>query len=271
MSDEIVVEKQVEINPLMERIKMPGETVRLPSGGLFYKNGELASSIQNGEVHVYPMSTYDEIVFKSPEKLINGSAVEEVFRRCIPDIQKPLELFAKDVDYLTTALKRVTFGPYVDVKFNHRCSESSVEHEYRADVNLFMQNTKIIDPTKLIENYVVNLPNGQVVEIIPIRFKSVIMMMQSASAKNMDITEQDLTDRLLRSLAEVIDAVDGIKSKNQIFQWLSSLNAGWRVTIEQAVEKSGDWGPDFTFTTPCVECGVPVQIEIPLNPVTFFT
>lgn len=265
------IQEVQRINPLLQRIKMPGETVRLPSGGIFYKSGELSSKVKNGEVHVYPMSTYDEIVFKSPEKLINGTAIEEVFKRCIPDVEKPLELFAKDIDYLTTALKRVTFGPFVDVKYNHACSETATEHEYKCDVNVFMKNTKVIDPTKLTENYTTKLPNGQLVEIIPIRFKSVIAMMETANIQQK--IEDDatfLTNRRLESLAQVIDSVDKITDKDFIKEWLGKISAGWMNQISTAIEKSGDWGPDFIYKTKCQDCGQEISLEIPLNPVTFF-
>lgn len=259
-------------NPLLLRIKMPGETVRLPSGGLFYKNGELSAKVKNGEVHVYPMSAYDEIVFKSPEKLINGTAVEEVFKRCIPEVEKPLELFAKDVDYLATALKRVTFGPYVEVKFNHHCSEAATEHEYKCDVNVFMKNTKVIDPTTLTENYRVKLPNGQTVEIIPIRFKSVILMMESVNLQQQKVEDDStyLTNRMLESIAQVIESVDKITDKAFIIEWLRGISAGWIQQISTAIEKSGDWGPDFKYKTPCLDCKQEIVLDIPLNPVTFF-
>jgi hypothetical protein len=267
------VQEVAPVNPLLQRIKMPGETVRLPSGGLFYKNGELSSKVTNGEVHIYPMSTYDEIVFKSPEKLINGTAIDEVFKRCIPDVEKPLELFAKDVDYLATALKRVTFGPFLDVKYNHRCSETAIEREYKCDVNVFLKNSKIIDPTKLTETYTVKLPNGQSIEIIPIRFKSVIGMMESAKLQqNSDVDDTVyLTNRVLDSLSQVIESVDKITDKVFIREWLGKISAGWKTQISIAIEKSGDWGPDFKYKTKCEDCKQDIELDIPLNPVTFFT
>jgi len=45
-----------DINPLIERAYVPGETHTLPSGGLFYKNGELSNDVKNGEITVNPMT-----------------------------------------------------------------------------------------------------------------------------------------------------------------------------------------------------------------------
>jgi len=258
-------------NPLLERLKIPGETVRLPSGGIFYKSEELQPSVKNGEVHVYPLTTFDEIVLKSPDKLINGSAIDEVFRRCIPEVQKPLELFAKDVDYLTMALKRVTFGPFLELQYNHGCSPTSKEYTYTCDVNEFMKNAKAIDPTTIGENYKLTLPNGQVVEILPTRFRSVIAMLEDANAQKQGDDLIILKDRVMNSITNVIESVDAIADKALIREWLEQVGAGWMRQITEGIEKAGNWGPDTTFKTTCKDCNEPIALEVPLNPVTFFT
>lgn len=261
------------VNPLLARIKIPGETVRLPSGALFYTHGELASNVKNGEVHVHPLSTYDEIVLKSPDKLVNGTAIEEVFRRCIPEVEKPLELFAKDVDYLVMALRKATFGPKIELKFNHHCKEEAKDQDYTADISTFMAATRGIDPTKINDNYHLTLPNDQKVVIVPTRFKSVVQILQD-SAVAVDNEVDQLVyykNRMISTFASVVDSVDGITDRDQIWEWLDQLNIGWIKMIQKAVEKSGDWGPDTTFNATCKDCNQPIQIEIPLNPVTFFT
>ena len=56
-------------NPLLARVEMPGSTFQLPSRGLFYNNDELRGDVEMGEVHISPMSAYDEILMKSPDHL----------------------------------------------------------------------------------------------------------------------------------------------------------------------------------------------------------
>ena len=74
------------VNPLLERARLPGQTFTLPSKGLFYKHGEVDDSVlaAKGEVMVYPMVTLDEINIKTPDKLLNGTAITDVFKRCMP-------------------------------------------------------------------------------------------------------------------------------------------------------------------------------------------
>jgi len=106
-----------KVNPLLRVNKMPGETFRLPSRGIFYKNGELDASVANGEVVVKPMTLLDELYLKTPDMLFQGTAVEEVFKRCIPEILKPQQLFMNDVDYLVLCLRKVTFGDNFEIDY----------------------------------------------------------------------------------------------------------------------------------------------------------
>ena len=103
---------------------MHGSTFQLPSRGLFYKKGELRDDVEMGEVHVHPMSAYDEILMKSPDQLYSGESVDKVFRRCIPQILNPSELISKDVDFLLVCLRQVTYGNDMEVTYTHSCEDA---------------------------------------------------------------------------------------------------------------------------------------------------
>ena len=260
----------IKTNPLLENLRLPGETVRLPSGGVFYKNGELASHVKNGEVHVYPMNTYEEILMKSPDKLLNGDAVQEVFTRCIPDIQKPLDLFARDVDYLILVLRRVTYGNTIDVPYTHTCDNNS--YNYTIDISPFIQQAKIIDPTTLSTTYQLTLPNQQVVEIIPVRFGQTIKMLQEGNMQRMiDLSDDDIKNQFYDSLVSVISSVDGCADPVMIREWIEQISAGWSRLIQNALERNSNWGPETVSTVMCKGCQKPVQLDLSLNPITFFS
>ena len=80
------------VNPLLQRVRMPGQRFTLPSGGLFYNNGELDPSCVNGELEVQPMTMVDDLVLKTPDKILNGDGMVEVIQRCVPQVLKPWEL-----------------------------------------------------------------------------------------------------------------------------------------------------------------------------------
>src|SRR5271170_226889 len=130
------MEQTKPANPLLERIRMPGETFRLPSGALFYptESGILDSTVTDGEVHIHPMTALDEIALKTPDLLFSGLAVIQVFGRCIPQIKDAKRLLAKDVDFLLVALRKVSYGPEMELSYTHDC-EKAKSHNYVASVD----------------------------------------------------------------------------------------------------------------------------------------
>jgi hypothetical protein len=97
-------------NVLLQKIRLPGKRFRLPSRGLFYKDGEIKDTVVDGEVEVFSMTTIDEIALRSPEFLYSGEAIDRVFKRCVPEILKPLRLLTKDVDFILACLRIVSYG-----------------------------------------------------------------------------------------------------------------------------------------------------------------
>lgn len=114
-------------NPLLKKIKLPGQRYRMPSRGLFYNDGELDDSVVEGEVEVFSMTSIDEITLRSPEFLFSGEAIEKVFNRCIPEIKKPLKLLTQDIDYLLTCLRIISYGGILPI--DARCPKCEEKQE----------------------------------------------------------------------------------------------------------------------------------------------
>lgn len=256
------------VNPLLERIRMPGETFRIPSGGLFYNNGELASDVKDGEVYVYPMTAIDEIMIKTPDLLYSGKAVQEVFGRCIPQVIKPMELLARDVDFLLICLRKVSFGSEMEILHTHTC-ENAKEHSYVITMDSFIKQSKRIDPTTIASQYTCTLENGQVVEMQPVNYQHFVEMMQ---ANDVDFKDPQVAKTfMLSTILSIIVSVDGIKDKGMIAEWLDRLPVRELHTINDKIEKTVEWGPTFETTITCRDCGKPSKVTAPLNPVAFFT
>ena len=73
-------------NPLRQYFRQPAIYVRLPSAGQFYPPGALTIPA-NGEIPVLPMTAIDEITYRTPDALFNGSAVVSVIQSCVPSIK----------------------------------------------------------------------------------------------------------------------------------------------------------------------------------------
>lgn len=262
-----MVENTPVVNPLLTKLRIPGETFRLPSGGIFYTHGELADDVKNGEVLVYPLTALDEIILKTPDKLLSGEAITEVFTNCIPSIKDPTSLFAKDVDYLLVCIRMLTYGPTFDVSWTHSC-EGAKEHVYSIDLRQFIKNSRSIDPTTAVKNFQVTMENGQTVKIIPPRFKNLLDIYQ---AIDNDSDMLKLRDQLILNLARMIDTVEDTTDTAFINEWLRKIPANWIKKITEVVESNSNWGPTFSVKVNCKDCNHEVEISTPLNPVAFFT
>lgn len=257
-------------NPLLASLKIPGELVRLPSGGTLYDEGVIDPSVTNAEVTVYPMTAYDEICMRNIGEVINGRSISNVFSRCIPQILKPDELFGKDVDTLFMVLRKVTYGSSLTVSYKHDCEEAK-SHKYNISLNNLLNTTKYIDPTLINEDFTVVLENGQVVQLRPLKFKDILSIM--AEARDIDyenFSQFTVQQKLLRSTVHLIRAVDDVKDPELIQEWLETIPVTWFTQITDKSGISNSWGPESTYTIVCEDCGKEVVIDVPINPLTFF-
>lgn len=283
--------EELEINPLLQRTVIPGETFRLPSQGIFYKNGELTDDVKNGEVHVRAMTTMDEIIMKSPDMLFTGKAIVEVFSRCIPQVAKPLDLLSRDLDYLMLCLRYVTYGEMLTVTYKHYCDglydnvaeatedDAPVrqiepkEHTYDIPLRPIISQAVQIDPSTIQQIYEHRLPSGQVIKLKPITYGAVLGLNQNADLNRADIPSIDALKTSVESvLVDAIESVDGVTNKKHIAEWLRDVApAGWIREAMKPLEEHGDWGANPTFATKCRECGAEIDIEFSTNPISFFS
>ena len=256
------------VNPLLSKVKIPGRIFQLPSGGVFYNTGELAEGVENGEVHVHPMTALDEITMKNPDMLFSGKAISVVFRHCIPDIKKPEELFAKDIDALMIYLRSVTYGPQYEIEAIHDC-EDAKHQSYVVDVEEMVTSMVNLTQETIDTLYTVTLENGQVVQMQPIRYKHVLQLLKMNENKQV-LTVEDQEKNLLTNLLNVIISVDGISDKKQIAEWARAISPRMMNQLAEAIDRSQDWGPQTAKKVKCKDCGDELTLEIPINPISFF-
>ena len=110
-------------NPLSQFFRQPAIHIRLPSGGKFYPTGTI-NMPPNGELPVLPMTAVDEITYRTPDALFNGSALVSVIKSCIPSIREPWAMPTTDIDTVLIAIRIASFGHGMDIdttcpKCNH--------------------------------------------------------------------------------------------------------------------------------------------------------
>lgn len=255
-------------NPLLSKLHMPGATFKLPSCGLFYTNGEITPDVVDGEIHVQPMTGYDELLLKSPDLLFSGQGVNKVFERCIPQVKEPLKLLAKDVDFLMACLQHVTYGSNMPVTFTHTC-ENAKKHDYVVDLDNILRTSKIIDPTTVETVYIEKMPNNQKITFEPVRFGTILMFLQKMDQKSNRTPEAEF-ETMIDAICGVMRNVDGITDKSMIKEWAEKIPASYVEHIKNCMERISNWGPDFITTQICKDCGEEFEVAVPLNPISFF-
>lgn len=101
-------------NPLSQYFRQPAIFIKLPSGGNFYPEGVLDMP-PNRELPVYPMTALDEITYRTPDALFNGTAVISVMQSCVPNIKNAWAIPSMDVDTILTAIRIASFGHELEV------------------------------------------------------------------------------------------------------------------------------------------------------------
>lgn len=126
-------------NPLTQYFRQPAIYIRLPSQGKFYPPGAV-NMPPNGELPVLPMTSVDEIMYRTPDALFNGTATVEVIKSCVPNIRDPWVMPSADVDAVLVGIRIASYGHEMDI--NAECP--SCENKEVASLDLRRVNDLLV-------------------------------------------------------------------------------------------------------------------------------
>ena len=275
-----------ESNPLGQYFRKPGLNVRLPSGGKFYAIPPKMTI--DGEIAVFPMTAKDELLVKSADSLLNGDALINLIRSCVPDIANPSEIPNPDLDAVLLAIRKATYGSKLDINANCPCFDWS--GAYSIDIDNMMQ--QIVDTPDFNQ---VDLSNGLQVNVKPnslsdqnklglIQFENV-RKLQSITETTDEATKltinNDITTRNISLTEEIISNAiinvclpDGtvVSDRTMIKEWINQIEVTDFKLIEEKISEINKSG---TSTRTQVKCGKEgcermFDIDFTLDPVNFF-
>jgi len=255
-------------NPLLQKIKIPGRIFQLPSRGALYTNGELSGSAGTGEIHVHPMTALVEINLKNPDLLFSGKALEAVLAECIPDVKKPLELFGRDIDAILFFLRLATYGSEYRIEVKHDC-EHAKDHSYTVNLESLIQKMEFLDPTLIQGKQTVQIGEYSV-KTRPMKFSDVIALFHSTGKKK-EYTAEDIKELAVLNLLSMVESVNDITNRIHIDGWIRTLTTPEVNRITAAANELNQWGPSSVVSLTCKDCGSEFDVELPLNPINFFT
>lgn len=122
-------------NPLMNYMRQPKIYIRLPSEGRYWAPGSLELT-ETSEYPVYSMTARDELMFKTPDALMNGQAVVDVIQSCMPNVKNAWECPTLDLDAILIAIRLATYGE--KMPFKHKVPVIGEELEHELDLRILL-------------------------------------------------------------------------------------------------------------------------------------
>ena len=119
-------------NPLQKYFRQPSIHLRLPSNGEFY-TPEMLQLPPTNEVPVYPMTAIDEITYKTPDALFNGSATVEVIKSCVPSFTDPWQMLTIDLNTVLIAIRIASVGETLEI--SSTCPKCQATADYEVDLH----------------------------------------------------------------------------------------------------------------------------------------
>jgi len=210
-------------NPLAGHFRQPKLYMKLPSGGLFNTDEDLDFP-ESKEVAVFPMTAKDEILMKNPDALLNGEAVVQVIKSCVPSVLKPQELTNIDVDAILMGIQSATYGDEMEV--TAKCK--NCEDKELTGTTSIQDSLDQIQP---LEEINIAEWEGLKVALRPVKYKSTI----EAGLINFQTT------RSLQGISELPDDMDKLRIFNETFNRIAVLNFNLIAdSIEKIIMQEGE-------------------------------
>ena len=152
-------------NPLQGYFRQTKIAVKLPSEGKFYPEGFIEFNVGD-ELDVKAMTAKDELELKNPDALLNGAAMANLLKSCVPGLKGKADgLLVPDVSVLMLAIRFATYGD--NIEFKSECPNCQTDNEFSRSIREALDNIQILD-----DEYTITLSNRLVLYICPHTFKT---------------------------------------------------------------------------------------------------
>lgn len=274
----------MESNPLSQYFRQPAIFIRLPSEGKFYPEGALDRT-ENNEYPVLPMTTMDEITYRTPDALFNGSAVISVIQSCMPNIRDAWKIPSIDIDTILIAIRMATYGHALDI--TAACPEC--QHQQDVTVDLRRALDQISPP-----NYETSVDIGDLkIFFRPVTYQEInqnslrqfedqktIQMLQDSTVEDEKRVAQlgeilkKITAFTSQALAQSIQMVQTpqarVTERAHIIEWLSNCDRNVFNRIRDHILANKEKTELQSLELTCEECNKPFQQSYTLDMTTFF-
>lgn len=271
-------------NPLNKYFRQPAVFVTLPTGGNYPPHVLIPS--QTGEIGVQPMTARDEIIFKTPDALMNGQGMVDVIQSCIPEIKDAWQISNYDLDTILIAIRIATYGETMDINFSVPGTTEKASHTLNLPSLLEQIKTTVV-------NNDIELKDGLKIAVRPLTYKDMTTTALKtftqqklySTVQNTDIAPEEKVKRfnesfkaltelsitiLLKNISKIITP-DGaeVTDPAQIKEFVEKANA---TLIKELQDKLIDLRTQgavkpvkLKATEEQIKKGAPVTYEVPVT------
>ncbi len=278
--------EQQRQNPLKQYFRQFKFFLKLPSGTSYYPTGSVKFT-DMGEVGILPMTGQDELILKNPDALLNGEALVEVIKSCVPAVSDPKLLLTNDIDALITSIRYATYNDNLETELI--CPECKHHNSFKLDLQYALDNMSYLE-----HEYVANLDSGLSIFVKPYGFPELLkgLHAQFEQSKITRAIESDkITDEhrlklfasafkeistvtftlMCNSVIKVVDETNGVdvRDKNDIADFLKNIDKKSVDKISDLIKEINEIGIKRSFQAKCEKCEHVWISEIDFNPVNF--
>jgi len=271
-------------SPLKKYKRQPKILIDLPSNGKYTPTGTTYND-NTEELKVFSMTPNDEILFKTPDAMINGEATVETIKSCVPEILNPWQIPTLDIDTILVAIRMASYGNTMNI--THRCRSCNEENAYEISLQPYIDSYKSRVFTDVVQ------VNDLIFKIRPLNYKEYTEFQKTSIAlrrslstilnrkmedaekeKALDPIYKQIAQNSLRIILQNIESisVDGETetNKQEIKNFFDDNDVSYFQKIKDLIEANASAFEPPKHKVKCPACDKEDDISITLDQSDFF-
>jgi hypothetical protein len=241
-------------------IKIPTQTVPLPSAGLLYPQNH---PFHNRDfVDIKSMTTHEEDILTSQNLLKKGTVITELIRSCLVDSVNPNDLLVGDRNALMIAIRITGYGAGYDAEV--QCSDCGFKGPRTFDLASLNVKKLSISPVQPgVNEFEYHLKHLGV----PVRFKFQTgrdeedILRTNERLKKQGITNDNVVTTYLQ---HSLTSVNGVTDKSKLAQFVRLMPARDSSELRKYI-KDNEPGVDMKCSSSCTSCGHEEEVVMPIG------
>lgn len=273
-------------SPLKKYRRQPKLFIDLPSRGKYSPSGTVFNDVYT-QLAVFSMTAADEILFKTPDALINGEATAKNISSCIPGIVDPWRIPTIDLDTILIAIRMASYGSQMRV--NATCPHCKEKNSYDVELQKLIDYYATLDypDTIVVDKFVFKLKPLNYRQLTDSQ-KTGVQLSRAIHQQAPQIEDEEdrnvFVDDLLQKISEegvkiIFQTIDSVEvegevetNKSEIMEFLQNQDLSVFKAIKAHIEhNSKKWRtPNQKVVCGRETCGKEHSIALSLDQSDFF-